>query len=58
MPCVWHSLYLSCTAWPHHRVQELALLKRLKGIGDGSVDIFFREAQLVNHAVFATVLLL
>lgn len=27
-------------------LQERALLKRFKGVGDGGVDIFFREAQV------------
>jgi hypothetical protein len=27
-----------------HAVQERALLKKLKGTGDGTVDIFFRQA--------------
>lgn len=32
--------------------QERALLKKFKGIGDGGVDIFFREAQLVWTELF------
>lgn len=29
-----------------HFLQERLLLKKFKGIGDGGVDIFFREAQV------------
>ncbi|GAB4819715.1 hypothetical protein N2152v2_006761 [Parachlorella kessleri] len=32
--------------------QERALLKKFRGIGDGGVDIFFREAQLVWEELF------
>lgn len=31
---------------------ERALLKKFRGVGDGGVDIFFREAQLVWDEVF------
>ena len=32
--------------------QERVLLKKLRGVGDGGVDIFFREAQLLWGEVF------
>ncbi|KFM26992.1 hypothetical protein F751_2248 [Auxenochlorella protothecoides] len=32
--------------------QERLLLKKFKGIGDGGVDIFFREAQLVWDEIY------
>lgn len=32
--------------------QERALLKKFRGVGDGGVDIFFREVQLIWDEVY------
>ncbi len=40
------------TPTPPPPLQERALLKKLKGTGDGAVDIYFRQAQVVWEELF------